>query len=111
MTGEAPVYASDYFTYMPRGHKNCGCKTGPGPLSIRDEGKADYYKIEKIEAGSLLGIWQTWRYAFMYIYIHTYREKGRELHIVGHSHEAAHDFNSEYLFMSVSCEPMTKKSN
>ena len=35
----------DYFTYVTRGDKNCGCKGSNGVLSIRQDRKADYFKI------------------------------------------------------------------
>jgi len=39
--------AKDYFSYVPRGDKNCGCKSaGSGSLSMTSYASADYYKIE-----------------------------------------------------------------
>jgi hypothetical protein len=35
----------DYFTYVERGDKNCGCKTGTGALSARSDGNADLFQI------------------------------------------------------------------
>ena len=36
----------DYFTYVNRGDKNCGCKGSVDALSIRRNNNADYFKIE-----------------------------------------------------------------
>ena len=37
--------SKDYFTYVPRGDKNCGCKESFGSLNIRALGTADYYIV------------------------------------------------------------------
>ena len=38
--------AKDYFTYVTRGDKNCGCKGSSDPLSIRQTNNGgDYFKI------------------------------------------------------------------
>ena len=39
-----PKCEKDYFTYVPRGDKNCGCKT-QGALSVRSDVRADYYSV------------------------------------------------------------------
>eukprot|EP00747_Dinoflagellata_sp_TGD_P128205 gnl/TRDRNA2_/TRDRNA2_174494_c2_seq3.p1 gnl/TRDRNA2_/TRDRNA2_174494_c2~~gnl/TRDRNA2_/TRDRNA2_174494_c2_seq3.p1 ORF type:complete len:205 (-),score=26.28 gnl/TRDRNA2_/TRDRNA2_174494_c2_seq3:78-692(-) len=40
--------AGDYFTYVARGDKNCGCKTDKGPLSIRSDPNADYFEVNEV---------------------------------------------------------------
>jgi len=37
--------SKDYFTYVPRGDKNCGCKTSQEELKVRTEDNSEYYKI------------------------------------------------------------------
>ena len=37
--------AKDYFTYVTRGDKNCGCKGSTDVLSIRQDSNGDYFKI------------------------------------------------------------------
>ena len=37
--------AKDFFTYVPRGDGNCGCKASHGALKIRGDNNADYYRI------------------------------------------------------------------
>ena len=39
--------AKDYFTYVLRGDKNCGCKGSNGDLSVRGNSNADYYRVNK----------------------------------------------------------------
>ena len=35
----------DYFTYVTRGNENCGCRRSNAVLSIRQNYRADYFKI------------------------------------------------------------------
>ena len=40
-----PECAQDYFTYVTRGDKNCGCKR-KGSFQIRNDAKSDYYAMQ-----------------------------------------------------------------
>ena len=37
--------AKDYFTYVTRGDRNCGCKGNKGPLNVRGDRNGDIYRI------------------------------------------------------------------
>ena len=39
--------AKDFFTYVPRGDGNCGCKASHGALKIRGDNNADYYRVNQ----------------------------------------------------------------
>eukprot|EP00930_Biecheleria_cincta_P046515 TRINITY_DN32087_c0_g1_i1.p1 TRINITY_DN32087_c0_g1~~TRINITY_DN32087_c0_g1_i1.p1 ORF type:complete len:712 (-),score=69.22 TRINITY_DN32087_c0_g1_i1:124-2259(-) len=41
----------DYFSYVTRGDKNCGCKGGAGELSVRGDDGADIYIIHALDQG------------------------------------------------------------
>lgn len=46
-----PRCKKDYFSYVTRGDRNCGCK-GPGPYRVRPDAKADNFKIVKTPTSS-----------------------------------------------------------
>jgi hypothetical protein len=52
-----PQCAKDYFSYVPRGDLNCGCKT-TGDLAVRADPKADYYKISALLEEKSTGLLQ-----------------------------------------------------
>ena len=46
----------DYFTYVTRGDKNCGCKASTGALRIAPDNNADYFTINHEGMHKLINI-------------------------------------------------------
>jgi hypothetical protein len=42
-----PDCFKDYFSYAQRGDENCGCKRSSSSLTVSDDARSDYYRINK----------------------------------------------------------------